>query len=200
MRAKRWVESWRDDEFVRRARIEGYRARSAYKLAELDERYGLVRPGGRAVDLGAAPGAWSQYLVRRGASRVVAVDRLPMEPIPGVDFVQGDFREESTLAELLESLGPGGTGLVLSDLAPNMGGMKAVDQPRAMYLAELALDFAGRTLVAGGGFVVKVFQGEGFESFVNDVRNRFESVRIRKPRASRPRSPEVYVVAGGHRV
>ena len=198
--ARRWVETWRDDEFVRRARAEGYRARSAFKLAELDERYGLVRPGGTAVDLGAAPGAWSQYLLRRGAARVVAVDRLDMEPIPGVDFLRGDFREESTLADLLESVGPGGADLVLSDLAPNMGGMKAVDQPRAMHLAELAFDLAGRTLVPRGAFVVKVFQGEGFESFVNEVRHRFESVRIRKPRASRPRSPEVYVVASGHRV
>ena len=198
--ARRWVESWRDDEFVRRARVDGFRARSAYKLAELDERYGVVRPGGTAVDLGAAPGAWSQYVIRRGASRVVAIDRLAMEPIPGVEFLKGDFREESTLGDLLETVGSGGVDLVLSDLAPNMGGMKAVDQPRAMHLAELAFDLAGRTLVSGGTFVVKAFQGEGFETFVKDVRNRFETVRIRKPRASRPRSPEVYVVASRHRV
>ena len=198
--SRRWVESWRDDEFVRRARTEGYRARSAFKLAELDERHRLVRPGSTAVDLGAAPGAWSQYLRRRGASRVVAIDLLPMEPIPGVDFIQGDFREEAALAALLDGLGPAGADLVLSDLAPNMGGMKAVDQPRAMHLAELAFDLAGRVLVAGGGFVVKVFHGEGFDPFVRGVRESFDSVRIRKPRASRPRSPEVYVVACGHRV
>ena len=198
--SRRWVESWRDDEFVRRARTEGYRARSAFKLAELDERHRLVRPGSTAVDLGAAPGAWCQFLRRRGASRVVAIDLLPMEPIPGVDFIQGDFREEAALAALLEGLGPGGADLVLSDLAPNMGGMKAVDQPRAMHLAELALDLAGRVLVPGGSFVVKVFHGEGFDPFVREVREGFDSVRIRKPRASRPRSPEVYVVACGHRV
>ena len=198
--ARRWVETWRDDEFVRRARADGFRARSAYKLAEIDERYRLVREGCTAVDLGAAPGAWSQYLRRRGASRVVAIDRLAMEPLAGVEFLQGDFREESMLSDLLEIVGTDGVDLVLSDLAPNMGGMKAVDQPRAMHLAELAFDFAERVLVPGGGFVVKVFQGEGFDSFASDVRNRFESVRIRKPRASRPRSPEVYVVAGGHRV
>ena len=198
--ARRWVESWRDDPFVRRARTEGYRARSAYKLAELDQRYRLVRAGCTAVDLGAAPGAWSQYLRRRGASRVVAVDRLPMEPVAGVDFVCGDFREETTLATLLESVGSAGADLVLSDLAPNIAGMKAVDQPRAMHLAELAFDLSGRVLVPAGTFVVKVFQGEGFDSFIRDVRERFDSVRIRKPRASRPRSPEVYVVASGHRV
>ena len=198
--SRRWVESWRDDEFVRRARTEGYRARSAFKLAELDERHRLVRPGSTAVDLGAAPGAWCQYLRRRGASRVVAIDLLPMEPIPGVEFIQGDFREEVALAALLESLGSPGADLVLSDLAPNMGGTKAVDQPRAMHLAELALDLAGRVLVPGGDFVVKVFHGEGFDPFVREVREGFDSVRVRKPRASRPRSPEVYVVACGHRV
>ena len=198
--SRRWVESWRDDEFVRRARTAGYRARSAFKLAELDERHRLVRPGSTAVDLGAAPGAWCQYLRRRGASRVVAIDLLPMEPIPGVDFIQGDFREEAAIAAVLDGLGPAGADLVLSDLAPNMGGMRAVDQPRAMHLAELALDFAGQVLVAGGSFVVKVFHGEGFDPFVRGVREGFDSVRIRKPRASRPRSPEVYVVAGGHRV
>ena len=198
--ARRWVESWREDEFVRRARAERYRARSAYKLAELDERHRLVRPGCTAVDLGSAPGAWCQYLRRHGASRVVAIDLLPMDPIPGVEFFQGDFREDAALAALLDGLGSTGADLVLSDLAPNMGGMKAVDQPRAMHLAELAFELAGRVLVAGGSFVVKVFHGEGFDPFVRDVRASFESVRVRKPRASRPRSPEVYVVARGHRV
>ena len=198
--ARRWVASWRDDEYVRRARAEGYRARSAYKLAELDVRYRIVRPGCTAVDLGAAPGAWSQYLRRHGASRVVAIDRLPMEPIRGVEFIQGDFREEAPLAALLEGLGSAGADLVLSDLAPNMGGVKAVDQPRAMQLAELAFDLAGRVLVPAGAFVVKVFQGEGFDPFVREVRASFDTVRVRKPRASRPRSPEVYVVACGHRV
>ena len=198
--ARRWVDSWRDDEFVRRSRAEGYRARSAYKLAELDERHGLVRAGCTAVDLGAAPGAWSQYLRRRGASRVVAIDRLAMDPIEGVEIIRGDFREDATLAALLDTLGSAGADLVLSDLAPNIAGMKAVDQPRAMYLAELAFDLAGRVLVPAGAFVVKAFQGEGFDSFVRDVRERFDGVRIRKPRASRPHSPEVYVVASGHRV
>lgn len=198
--ARRWIRSWRDDEYVRRARSEGYRARSVYKLAELDERYRLLRPGSRAVDLGAAPGAWSQYATRRGASRVVALDRLPMEPIAGVDFIRGDLLEEETLAVLLDALGPDGADLVLSDLAPNMGGMKAVDQPRAMYLAEVALDLARRVLVPAGRFVVKVFQGEGFDPLVREARAGFDTVRVHKPRASRPRSPEVYLVACGHRV
>lgn len=197
---RRRAASRRDDEYARRARAEGYRARSAYKLAELDERYRIVRPGCTAVDLGAAPGAWCQYLRRRGASRVVAIDRLPMAPIRGVDFLLGDFREEASLAALVEGLGSAGADLVLSDLAPNMGGMKAIDQPRAMHLAEMAFDLAGRVLVPAGAFVVKVFQGEGFDPFVREVRASFETVRVRKPRASRPRSPEVYVVACGHRV
>ena len=195
MKAGGWVESWRSDEYVRRARADGYRARSVYKLAELDERYRLVRPACRTVDLGAAPGAWSQYVRRRGAAPVVAVDRLPMEPIAGVDFIRGDFREEGTLAALLEALGPAGADLVLSDLAPNLGGMKAVDQPRAMHLAELALDLAGQILVPAGRFAVKVFQGEGFDRFVREARASFDTVRVCKPRASRPRSPEVYLVA-----
>ena len=198
--ARRWIDSWRDDEYVRRARAEGYRARSVYKLTELDERYRLVRPGCTAVDLGAAPGAWSQCVRRHGASRVVALDRLPMEPIPGVDFIQGDFREEDALASLLDRVGASGADLVLSDLAPNMGGMKAVDQPRAMHLAELAFDLARRVLVPAGTFVVKVFQGDGFDPYVREVRQSFDTVRVRKPRASRPRSPEVYVVACGYRV
>ena len=197
---RRRAASRRDDEYARRARAEGYRARSAYKLAELDERYRIVRPGCTAVDLGAAPGAWCQYLRRRGAARVVAIDRLPMAPIRGVDFLLGDFREEASLAALVEGLGSAGADLVLSDLAPNMGGMKAIDQPRAMHLAEMAFDLAGRVLVPAGAFVVKVFQGEGFDPFVREVRASFETVRVRKPRASRPRSPEVYVVACGHRV
>lgn len=198
--ARRWVEAWRDDEYVRRARAEGYRARSVYKLAELDERYRLVRRGCTAVDLGAAPGAWCQYLRRRGAARVVALDRLPMPPLPGVEFVRGDFAGEEALAALVETLGPGGADLVLSDLAPHMGGMKAVDQPRAMHLVELAFDFAGRVLVPGGAFVAKAFQGEGFEPLVAGLRGRFAAVRVRKPRASRPRSSEVYLVASGYRV
>ena len=198
--AQSWTDNRRDDEYVRRARAEGYRARSAYKLAELDERYRLIRPGCRAVDLGAAPGAWSQYVRRRGAARVVAVDRLHMEPIGGVDFIHGDLREEATLAALAEALGPAGADLVLSDLAPNMGGMKVVDQPRAMYLAELAFELAGRVLLPAGRFVAKVFQGEGFDRYVHEARESFDTVRVRKPRASRPRSSEVYLVACGHRV
>ena len=194
------MKSWNDDEFVRRARVEGYRARSVYKLAELDERYGLVDRGCTAVDLGAAPGAWSQYARRRGASRVVAIDRLPMEPVTGVEFIHGDFRQDETLDALIEILGSDAVDLVLSDLAPNLGGMKAVDQPRAMHLAELAFELAGRILAPTGQFVVKVFHGDGFDRYVRAVRSSFRTVRVRKPRASRPRSPEVYVVACGHRV
>lgn len=198
--ARRWVDRWRNDEFVRRARVDGYRARSVYKLSELDERYGLVRAGATVVDLGAAPGAWSQYARRRGAARVVALDRAAIEPIAGVEVIRGDLFEEACVARVMNWLGSSGADLVLSDLAPNMGGMKALDQPRAMHLSELAFDVAGRLLLPGGDFVVKAFHGEGFEEFLRAVRERFKPVRVRKPRASRPRSPEVYVVASGYRV
>jgi len=187
---------------VRRARAEGERSRAAFKLQELDRREGLLRPGMRVVDLGAAPGGWSAYAARRVGPQglVVAVDRLPMEPVPGVAFVQGDFAEADTLERLLEALEGEPVDLVLSDMAPNLTGVAAIDQPRAMALAELALDLAERVLRPGGGLVVKVFQGEGLDAFVGQARARFGRVRLRKPPASRARSRELYLVAGNHRM
>jgi len=200
--SRRWISEHESDDFVLRARAEGWRSRAVYKLQELDKRDQLLRSGMTVVDLGAAPGAWSQYAshVLRGRGRVIALDILPMDPLPDVVCIQGDFREPDVLAALEESLGGDRVDLVLSDMAPNISGVSAVDQPSAMYLAELALDFARRRLTPGGQFVCKLFQGEGFQEFVKDVRSSFESVRTRKPKASRPRSREVYLVARNYRV
>lgn len=191
-----------DDEFVRRARQEGWRSRAVYKLQEVDEKYGLVRPGMTVVDLGAAPGAWSQYVARKldGRGRVVALDLLPMDPLGGVEVIQGDFREPEVLAALEAALDGAKVDLVLSDMAPNISGVSAVDQPRSAYLVELALDFARRHLAPGGALVAKLFQGEGADALVAEARRMFGTVRIRKPRASRDRSREVYVVAENYRL
>lgn len=193
--------SWRDrqerDPFVQRARREGWRSRAVFKLEQIDTKERLLRPGMVCLDLGAAPGGWSQYVTQAldGNGRVIAVDLLPMDALPGVEFVQGDFREEHVFEELLERVGERGADLVISDMAPNISGTKAVDQPRSMYLAELALDMAQRVLRPGGSFVCKVFQGEGFDEFVKTARNSFERVRVIKPEASRAGSREVYLVA-----
>ncbi len=193
--------SWRDrqerDPFVQRARREGWRSRAVFKLEQIDTKERLLRPGMVCLDLGAAPGGWSQYVTQAldGNGRVIAVDLLPMDALPGVEFVQGDFREEDVFEELLERVGERGADLVISDMAPNISGTKAVDQPRSMYLAELALDMAQRVLRPGGSFVCKVFQGEGFDEFVKTARNSFERVRVIKPEASRSGSREVYLVA-----
>lgn len=191
-----------EDEFVRRARRDGWRSRAVYKLDELDEKYGLVRSGMTVVDLGAAPGAWCQYVARKldGRGRVIGLDILPMDGIGGVEFIQGDFREAEVLARLEAAVGDSPVDLVLSDMAPNISGVAAVDQPRAVYLAELALDFARRHLAPGGAMVTKLFQGEGSEEFIAEMKRSFGTVRVRKPRASRGRSREVYVVAENHRV
>ena len=191
-----------DDEFVQRARQEGWRSRAVYKLQELDEKYGLVRPGMTVVDLGAAPGAWSQYVARKldGRGQVVALDLLPMDPLGGVEVIQGDFREPEVLAALEAALDGAKVDLVLSDMAPNISGVSAVDQPRSAYLVELALDFARRHLAPGGALVAKLFQGEGADALVAEARRMFGTVRIRKPRASRDRSREVYVVAENYRL
>ncbi len=191
-----------DDEFVRRARTEGWRSRAVFKLAELDDKYRLLRPGMTVVDLGAAPGAWSQYAARKlaGRGRVIAVDLLPMAGISGVEVIEGDFGDDEVLARLESLLDGDPVDLVLSDMAPNISGVSAVDQPRAMHLAELAVDFARRHLASGGGLVTKVFQGEGFDELVGEIRRCFRTVRIRKPKASRDRSREVYLVAQNYRV
>lgn len=200
--SKRWLNEHFEDEFVKRSQAEGYRSRAVYKLTEIDEKEKLLRPGMVVVDLGAAPGGWSQVAADRvGAKgRVVALDILPMDPLPGVEILQGDFREQEVLERLLEMLGDRPVDLVLSDMAPNISGMKTVDQPRAMYLAELTLDLARKVLSEGGDMVVKVFQGEGFDAWMREVRASFGRIAIRKPKASRPRSREVYVVARNYHV
>ncbi|MGB0846716.1 MAG: 23S rRNA (uridine(2552)-2'-O)-methyltransferase RlmE [Thiolinea sp.] len=195
--SQRWLREHFDDEYVKKAQQDGYRSRAIYKLQEIQEKDRLIKPGYKVVDLGAAPGGWSQYasqLVGKHG-RVVASDILPIDPLPFVEFVLGDFREDAVLQELLTVLGDEKADLVISDMAPNMSGMDAVDQPRAMYLCELALDMAQQVLKPGGDFVVKLFQGEGSEAFLKDVRSHFKQVKVRKPSASRPRSREVYVLA-----
>ena len=191
-----------DDEFVKRAQREGYRSRAVFKLEEIQRKDHILKPGMSVVDLGAAPGGWTQYALglvgRKG--RVVAMDILPMEPLPGVAFVQGDFREETVLEVLLNRLNGREIDLVMSDIAPNITGVDAVDQPRAMYLAELAVDFADRVLRPGGDLLVKLFQGEGFDPLLRDLRARYDKVVMRKPRASRPRSREVYALARGRKI
>jgi len=193
--------SWRDrqerDPYVQRARREGWRSRAVFKLEQIDRKERLLKPGMVCVDLGSAPGGWSQYVTEmlKGKARIVAVDLLPMDALPDVEFVQGDFQEDEVFEQLLEKVGPDGADLVMSDMAPNISGTKAVDQPRSMYLVELALDMARRVLKPGGSFVCKVFQGEGFDEFVRDARNSFERVRVIKPEASRTASREVYLVA-----
>lgn len=200
--SQRWLKEHFDDAYVKRAQREGYRSRAVYKLAEIQERDKLIRPGMAVVDLGAAPGGWSQYALGLlgPKGRVVAMDVLDMAPLPGVTFIRGDFREDETLQTLLDALGGQPVDLVMSDIAPNISGMDAVDQPRAMYLSELAVEFADRVLKPGGDLLVKVFQGEGFDDFVRGLRARYQKVLIRKPKASRPRSREVYALARGRKV
>jgi len=195
--SSRWLAEHANDEFVKRAQREGWRSRAVFKLQEIQERERLLRPGIRVVDLGAAPGGWSQYAARivGGSSRIVATDILPMDEIPGVDFVQGDFRDAPVLEQVLARLGAAKVDLVLSDMAPNMAGIDAVDQPRSMYLAELALEFADRVLAPGGDLLIKLFQGEGFDQIIKDARRRYGRVATKKPKASRTRSPEIYLLA-----
>lgn len=200
--SKRWLHEHRSDAYVKQARHEGYRSRAVYKLEELDQRDHLLRPGISIVDLGAAPGGWTQYIGRRLGDKVrlVALDILPMEPVPGAIVIQGDFRDAEVLAQLEAAVGTAKVDLVLSDMAPNISGVDAADQAGSVHLAELALDFARAHLRPGGALVVKLFQGEGFDAFLGNLRQAFEKVALRKPKASRPRSREVYLVARGLRV
>ena len=192
-----WRERQEKDPYVQRARKEGWRSRAVFKLEQIDQKERFLKPDIVCVDLGSAPGSWSQYVTEKlkGRARIVAVDLLPMDALPEVEFVQGDFREDEVFEQLLESVGENGADLVLSDMAPNITGTKVVDQPRSMYLVELALDMARKVLKPGGSFVCKVFQGGGFDEFVRDARNSFERVRVMKPNASRAGSREVYLVA-----
>lgn len=195
----RWLKEHFADPFVKKAQAEGMRSRAAYKLEELLERDRLVRPGMVVVDLGAAPGGWSQVAQRQldGRGRVVALDILEMPPIAGVAFIHGDFREDTVLKRLEAELGGQPVDLVLSDMAPNMTGVASVDQARAMELAELARDFAEAHLAKGGALLIKLFQGAGFDSYLKDLRTRYGKVTMRKPKASRARSAEVYALATG---
>lgn len=197
--SKRWLKEHFDDEYVKRALKEGYRSRAVYKLQEIDARDRLLRPGLRVVDLGAAPGGWAQYAAARvGASgRVVAVDILPMDPLPHVEVVHGDFTDDAVLATVLAKLGGEAVDLVMSDMAPNISGVAVSDQARAMYLAELAVDFAVKTLRPGGQLLTKVFQGEGFPELYRNLQLNFAQVLTRKPQASRARSREIYLVGKG---
>ena len=194
-----WLRKHFDDEFVKRAQREGYRSRAVYKLDEIQQKDRILRPGSVVVDLGAAPGGWSQYAAQQlgDKGRIIALDILPMESLPGVEFLQGDFREDEVLAALLELLDSATVSLVMSDMAPNISGMGAVDQPRSMYLVELAVDFAATVLGKGGDLLFKGFQGEGFDALLKDLRGQYRKILIRKPKASRSKSREVYVLAKG---
>ena len=187
------------DPFVKKAQLEGYRSRSAYKLTELNEKDRLIRPGMRIMDLGSAPGGWSQVAGKLVGSkgRVLATDILPMEPIKNVDFIQGDFTDEAVVAQLLDWLGGGKFDLIISDIAPNITGIDSADQASSMYFLELALDTVRQTLKPGATFVAKMFQGSGSDQYVKELRTSFEKVLIRKPAASRAESREVYIVAKG---
>ena len=197
--SKAWLKEHRDDVYVQRAQADGYRSRACYKLLELNEKDRFIKPGMTVVDLGSAPGGWSQVAAQLVGhkGRVIASDILPMDAIAGVDFIQGDFTEQSVFDEIQAVIGTDQPSVVMSDMAPNMSGIVDVDQPKAMYLVELALDLAVRMLPQGGVFAAKVFHGEGFDDWLKSVRSNFQSVNSRKPAASRPRSKEVYVVAKG---
>jgi len=197
--SKQWMREHVNDPFVQMAQKEGYRSRAAYKLLEIDERDHLIKPGMVVVDLGATPGGWCQVVAKKlgQQGRIIALDLLPLHPLPRVEFIQGDFREDSVLAQLEEKLEGRQIGLVISDMAPNISGVSSADQARAMHLAELALDFAVNHLAPGGSYVVKVFQGVGFEDYLKLMRSHFAKVVTRKPKASRDRSSEQYLVGLG---
>jgi len=195
--SRRWMHEHLSDEFVKKAQKEGYRSRAVYKLLEIVEKKAIIRNGDKILDLGAAPGGWSQVAAKLVGSqgKVIASDILPIELIDGVDFLQGDFTEQSVYDDLLVMTDGAKVDVVLSDMAPNMSGQLSVDQPKSMYLAELAIEMAIKTLNPGGSFVVKVFQGDGFDVFVQNAKKAFKKVSVIKPKASRPRSKEVYLLA-----
>ena len=201
--SKGWLKEHFDDEYVRRSQQDGYRSRAIYKLIEIDKKDRLVKPGMTIIDLGAAPGGWSEYCVKKLGKNgsMIALDILPMEPIDGVTIIEGDFREDAVFEELMAVMNADGESrladLVISDMAPNISGMGSVDMPRAYYLCELALDLAQQVLKPGGGLLVKLFQGEGFEAYNKALKTSFSKVVMRKPKASRARSREVYALATG---
>ena len=195
--SKAWLKEHRDDSYVQQARREGYRSRACYKLLELQDKDNLIRVGMTVLDLGSAPGGWSQVAIEQVGENgvVIASDILPMDSLEGVTFIEGDFTEDAAFQQILQALDGKSVDLVISDMAPNMSGVDAVDQPRAIYLVELALDMAQQVLSPGGTFVAKVFQGEGFDHLFKQTKGSFLKVLTRKPKASRPRSREVYMVA-----
>lgn len=197
--SSRWLNEHFNDVYVKRAQKEGYRSRAAFKLIEIQEKIQLLRPGMIVVDLGASPGGWSEVAKRilAGKGKIIALDLLEMPPISGVEFIQGDFTEDEILQQLFHRIDNQAIDLVMSDMAPNMSGINQVDQARSMYLAELSLDFAKQVLRHNGNFLVKVFQGEGFDPFLRDMRQAFTKVKIEKPKASRSRSNEIYLLGMG---
>jgi 23S rRNA (uridine2552-2'-O)-methyltransferase len=197
--SNRWLEEHVNDTYVKKAQVDGYRARAAYKLLEINEKDKLIRPTMMVVDLGSAPGSWSQIAGRLVGvkGRVIASDILPMDSLEHVDFIQGDFTEEAVFNQIMDKLGGNLADVVISDMSPNLSGVDAVDQASSMYLVELALDMARNVLKPKGDFVAKVFHGEGYDDYVKDVRRSFDKVVIRKPDSSRARSREVYVVGKG---
>jgi len=194
-----WLREHFNDPFVKQAQKDGYRSRASYKLLEIQEKDKLIRPGMSVIDLGAAPGGWSQVTSRLigGQGRLIASDILEMDAIPDVTFIQGDFTQDEVLERILAAVGDSHVDLVISDMAPNMSGTPAVDMPRAMFLCELALDLATRVLRPGGDFLIKIFQGEGFDQYLKDVRGKFDKVQMRKPSSSRDRSREQYLLGRG---
>jgi len=199
--SRQWLKEHFSDVYVKQAQKSGYRSRAVYKLQEIHERDCLFKPGMIVIDLGAAPGGWSQLISKLVGKkgRVIALDILPMDPIPNVEFILGDFSEDSLQQQLLTTLGESRPDWVISDIAPNLSGIDAVDQSKSMYLAEIVLEFSLRILPKDGGFLIKVFQGDGFEDFLKAVRSHFKKVLIRKPKASRGRSREIYLVAQGRK-
>jgi 23S rRNA (uridine2552-2'-O)-methyltransferase len=199
--SREWLKEHFTDPFVKRAWAEGWRSRAVFKLEEIDRKEKLLKPGMVVLDLGSTPGAWSQYAKRRVGKNgtLIASDILPMEPIAGVDFIEGDFREESVFDAILAKVPPGGVDVVLSDMAPNLSGVDAIDKPKSLYLCELALDLANRALKPGGDVLIKTFQGTGFDVFVAEARKHYTRVKFAKPAASRSRSPELYLLARGRK-
>jgi 23S rRNA (uridine2552-2'-O)-methyltransferase len=197
----RWLQAHRSDPYVKNAKYQGYRSRAVYKLKEINDRDKLIKPSMTVIDLGAAPGGWSQLVseIVGKDGTIIAIDILPMEPVTGVMFIQGDFRDQSVLNQLLATLTGRAADLVISDMAPNISGIKAIDQTRSMYLAELTVELASMSLKKGGNLLVKVFQGEGFDALRRDLQNRFATVVVRKPKSSRPQSSEIYLLAKNYR-
>ena len=200
--SKSWLKEHFEDEFVLRSQKDGYRSRAIYKLIEIQEKDRILKPGMTVIDLGAAPGGWTEYAVKLlgKKGRMIALDILPMEPIDDVHIIQGDFREDEALNDLMEAIGKDKADLVFSDMAPNISGMDVVDIPRAYYLADLTLDLSQRVLKKGGGMLVKLFQGEGFDEYHKVLKENFTRVVIRKPKASRARSREIYALATGYKL